>query len=570
MAAINLNGYVGFDSITQQIEKKLLKRGFQFNVIVVGQTGLGKSTLINTIFAAHLIDSKGRVNVDEPFRQTTEIQTVSHLIEENGIRLRLNIVDTPGYGDQVNNENCWEPIIKYIKDQHSAYLRKELTALRERYIQDTRIHCCLFFIAPTGHALKPIDIVVLKKLSEVVNVVPVIAKSDSLTLQERDAFKQRIKSELAHHNIKLYPYDSEELDENERNLNESIKSLIPFAIVGSEKNVIIDGKSVRGRRNRWGQFPRIGVAIGDQILDLSSISSLFEKHVPELKNPASVFSQSSLNLFMSLGKPIWQATRKFLQFILSADTPELRDNHELRVKAFIPQKDATLHLPATIGDYTDFYASKEHASNVGTMFRGKDNALMPNWIHLPVGYHGRASSIVLSGTNIKRPNGQRLIAKDQPPIFGPSLKLDYELEMAFFVGVGNELGEPIPIEQARNHIFGMVLMNDWSARDIQAWEYVPLGPFLGKNFGTSISPWVVTLEALEPFLVQGQQQTEDSRGSLLEITWNGQNEIEFEGDIKRKFIEDDDEVVLTGYCQGDGYLIGFGECAGKIISNRAK
>ncbi|CAG8439506.1 8533_t:CDS:10 [Diversispora eburnea] len=217
---VTLNNYVGFDSITNQIEKKLLKRGFQFNVIVVGQTGLGKSTLINTIFAAHLIDSKGRTSSEEPFRQTTEIQTVSHLIEENGIRLRLNIVDTPGYGDQVNNENCWEPIIKYIKDQHSAYLRKELTAMRERYIQDTRIHCCLFFISPTGHALKPIDIVVLKKLSEVVNVVPVIAKSDSLTMEERVAFKHR--------------------------------QMIPFAIVGSEKNVVIDGKSVRGRRNRWG------------------------------------------------------------------------------------------------------------------------------------------------------------------------------------------------------------------------------------------------------------------------------------------------------------------------------
>ncbi|CAG8807286.1 20123_t:CDS:2, partial [Dentiscutata erythropus] len=170
----------------------------------------------------------------------------------NGIRLRLNIVDTPGYGDQVNNENCWEPIIKYIKDQHSAYLRKELTAMRERYIQDTRIHCCLFFISPTGHALKPIDIVVLKKLSEVVNVVPVIAKSDSLTMEERVAFKRRIKSELGFHNIKLYPYDSDELDDTERNLNDSIKQIIPFAIVGSEKNVVIDGKSVRGRRNRWG------------------------------------------------------------------------------------------------------------------------------------------------------------------------------------------------------------------------------------------------------------------------------------------------------------------------------
>ncbi|CAG8603242.1 14504_t:CDS:10 [Cetraspora pellucida] len=203
---MTLNGYVGFDSITRQIEKKLLKRGFQFNVIVVGQTGLGKSTLINTIFAAHLIDSKGRTSAEEPFRQTTEIQTVSHLIEENGIRLRLNIVDTPGYGDQVNNENC----------------------------------------------LKPIDIVVLKKLSEVVNVVPVIAKSDSLTMEERVAFKRRIKSELAFHNIKLYPYDSDELDEHERALNDSIKQMIPFAIVGSEKNVVIDGKSVRGRRNRWG------------------------------------------------------------------------------------------------------------------------------------------------------------------------------------------------------------------------------------------------------------------------------------------------------------------------------
>ncbi|KAL7326361.1 cell division control protein, variant 2 [Mucor circinelloides] len=247
-----LEGYVGFDTITQQIEKKLLKRGFHFNVMVVGQSGLGKSTLVNTIFASHLIESKARLSADEPPRQTTEIQTVSHLIEENGVRLRLNIVDTPGYGDQVNNENCWEPIIKYIKDQHSAYLRKELTATRDRYIQDTRVHCCLFFIGPTGHALKPIDIVVLKKLSEVVNVVPVIAKSDSLTIDERAAFKQRIKAELVFHNIKLYPYESDEDDEQEQALNESIRELLPFAIVGSERNVVIDGKPVRGRKNRYG------------------------------------------------------------------------------------------------------------------------------------------------------------------------------------------------------------------------------------------------------------------------------------------------------------------------------
>jgi len=249
---IRASSYVGFDSITRQIERKLLKRGFQFNVIVVGQTGLGKSTLINTIFASHLIDSKGRLEADEPVRQTTDIHPVSHEISENGVRLRLNIVDTPGYGDVINNEGCWDPIIKYIKDQHSAYLRKELTAMRDRYITDTRIHCCLFFINPTGHSLRPIDIIVMKKLSEVVNVVPVIAKSDSLTPEERDAFKSRIRAELVHHNIRLYPFDTDENDEEELAQNDTIRSMIPFAVVGSERNVIIDGKPVRGRKNRWG------------------------------------------------------------------------------------------------------------------------------------------------------------------------------------------------------------------------------------------------------------------------------------------------------------------------------
>ena len=184
---------------------------------------MGKSTLINTIFASHLIDSKGRLHPEEPIRSTTEIQAVSHIIEENGVRLRLNIVDTPGYGDLVNNERCWDPIVKYIKDQHSAYLRKELTAQRERYLQDTRIHCCLFFIQPSGHGLKPIDIVVLKKLSEFVNVVPVIAKSDSLTLEERAAFKERIREEFSFHNLRMYPYDNEEHDQEEIALNAQIK-----------------------------------------------------------------------------------------------------------------------------------------------------------------------------------------------------------------------------------------------------------------------------------------------------------------------------------------------------------
>lgn len=251
-AEIRASSYVGFDSITQQIEHKLLKRGFQFNVIVVGPTGLGKSTLINTLFASHLMDTKGRFTADEPVRQTTEIQAVSHVIVENGVRLRLNIVDTPGYGDQVNNDGCWDAIIKYIKDQHSAYLRKELTAMRDRYIQDTRIHCCLYFINPTGHSLRPIDVIVMKKLSEVTNVVPVIAKSDTLTIEERDRFKLAIREELVHHNIRLYPFDTDEDDEEEIARNEEIRDTIPFAIVGSENSVIIDGKSVRGRKNRWG------------------------------------------------------------------------------------------------------------------------------------------------------------------------------------------------------------------------------------------------------------------------------------------------------------------------------
>ncbi len=247
-----LQSYVGFDSITKQIESKLLKRGFQFNVMVVGQTGLGKSTLINTLFAAHLIDTKGRFAADEVVRQTTEIHPVSHVIVENGVKLRLNIVDTPGYGDQVNNENCWDPIVKYIKDQHSAYLRKELTAMRDRYIVDTRIHCCLFFINPTGHGLRPIDVAVMKKLSDVVNVVPVIAKSDSLTMDERDLFKERIRAEMQYNNIRIYPFDNDEYEVEEQELNDRIRNLIPFAIVGSESTVVVDGKQVRGRKNRYG------------------------------------------------------------------------------------------------------------------------------------------------------------------------------------------------------------------------------------------------------------------------------------------------------------------------------
>ncbi|NXT13210.1 FAAA Fumarylacetoacetase, partial [Prunella fulvescens] len=249
---------------------------------------------------------------------------------------------------------------------------------------------------------------------------------------------------------------------------------------------------------------RLGVAIGDQILDLSVIKHLFNG--PALAKHQHVFDQPTLNAFMGLGWPAWTEARALLQKLLAAGEPTLRDNAELRRRAFVPQAAATMHLPAHIGDYTDFYSSRQHATNVGIMFRGKENALMPNWLHLPVGYHGRASSVVVSGTPIRRPVGQTKPDNDKPPVFGPCKRLDIELEMAFFVGPGNKFGEPIPISRAQEHIFGMVLMNDWSARDIQKWEYVPLGPFLSKSLGTTISPWVVTMEALMPFVLPNPVQ----------------------------------------------------------------
>ncbi|KAL3111556.1 hypothetical protein niasHT_016717 [Heterodera trifolii] len=250
---------------------------------------------------------------------------------------------------------------------------------------------------------------------------------------------------------------------------------------------------------------RIGVAIGAQILDLSVVKHLFTG--PLLSERQNVFSQATLNQFMGLSRQCWLEARLTLQSLLSNDNPMLRDDSELRERAFVAQSEATMHLPALIGDYTDFYSSIYHATNVGTMFRGKDNALMENWKWLPVAYHGRASSIVVSGTAVNRPWGQVKAEDDTQPNFVPSRLMDFELEMAFFVGgPGNALGTPIPIEKTEEHIFGMVLMNDWSARDIQKWEYVPLGPFLGKSFATTISPWVVTMEALRPFVVDNPSQ----------------------------------------------------------------
>lgn len=254
--------------------------------------------------------------------------------------------------------------------------------------------------------------------------------------------------------------------------------------------------------------PCIGVAIGDHVLDLRVLEDR-GMLAPKALAGRRIFSEPSLNSFMASGRAAWSETRQILARLLSHDEPSLRDDTELRDAALVPMSDVQMLLPADIGDYTDFYSSREHATNVGTMFRGPDNALLPNWLHLPVGYHGRASSIVVSGTDLHRPHGQSK-ADDAPPTaapsFGPSKMVDFELEMGYFVGPGNALGRPIPATEAMGHIFGLVLVNDWSARDIQKWEYVPLGPFLAKNFGTSISPWIVTLDALEPFRTAGPPQ----------------------------------------------------------------
>ena len=213
---------------------------------------------------------------------------------------------------------------------------------------------------------------------------------------------------------------------------------------------------------------------------------------------------------MGAGKEIWSSVRKQIQNLLNEKNSTLKDKVELRERVFYSQSEVSMHLPAQIGDYTDFYSSRQHATNVGTMFRDPDNALLPNWLHLPVGYHGRASSVVITGTPIFRPNGQTLPMGEAIPVFGPSRLMDFELEMGCFIGPGNELGEPISTDNAGDHLFGLVLVNDWSARDIQKWEYVPLGPFGAKNLATSISPWVIPFEALESFRIEDPILVDDN------------------------------------------------------------
>jgi fumarylacetoacetase len=250
--------------------------------------------------------------------------------------------------------------------------------------------------------------------------------------------------------------------------------------------------------------PGAGVAIGDYVLDLAYLHE--NGFLDGLGLPPKVFKQKELNNFLTLGRKKGGEVRQRISELLRHDNDELKSNVAARELSIVHKKEVVMQLPIRIGNYTDFYSSEEHAFNVGSMFRDPKNALLPNWKHLPVGYHGRASSIVVSGTAIHRPKGQIKPADSELPVFCPSQKLDFELEVAFITCSETKLGSSISIKDTEDHIFGLVLFNDWSARDIQQWEYVPLGPFLGKNFGSTMSPWIVTLDAMEPFRVKGPEQ----------------------------------------------------------------
>ncbi len=370
---------------------------------------------------------------------------------------------------------------------------------------------------------------------------------------------------------------------------------------------------------------RMGTAIGDMILDLKLSSDLgvFDEH---------------LNDFISLGKSITNNVRLIIQKELSDSSSVLKNQSNLLIK----QTDAEMHLPLKIGDYTDFYSSIEHATNIGSMFRDPSNPLLPNWKHIPVGYHGRASSIIVSGIDIYRPKGQVLLLDKKTPSFQLSSRVDFELEMGFIIGKNSNLGESISTSEAEDYIFGKVLFNDWSARDIQKWEYVPLGPFLGKSFASSMSPWVVTLEALDLFRIDGPEQNpkvlpylqykglknydinlevaiepdnskesivsssnfkymywnmsqqlahhtingcnlnigdlmasgtisgkdKGSYGSMLELSWGGKKPVILGDGNSRVFINDNDIVIMRGYCEKNGKRVGFGEVRTKLLGSK--
>jgi len=266
---------------------------------------------------------------------------------------------------------------------------------------------------------------------------------------------------------------------------------IPFGVFLTRENVVT-----------------VGTRIGNYAIDLGALQQL--NYFEDIELTDDMFMQDTLNDFISDGKKTWRLVRNRIAAIFDAKNPKLRDNEKHKKVVIFNIDEVEMQLPVLIGDYTDFYSSKEHATNVGMMFRDLENALLPNWLHLPVGYHGRSSSIIPSGIPVHRPMGQTLPAGETSPVFGPSRLIDFELETAFITTDVNVMGENIPIHEAEDYIFGMVLLNDWSARDIQKWEYVPLGPFLAKNFASSISPWIVTMDALEPFRTKSPKQEQCS------------------------------------------------------------
>jgi fumarylacetoacetase len=395
---------------------------------------------------------------------------------------------------------------------------------------------------------------------------------------------------------------------------------IPFGVFLTKENVVT-----------------VGTRIGDFAIDLGALQQLNYFEGIELTD--DMFMQDTLNDFISDGKKTWRLVRNRIADIFDAENPKLRDNKKQRDIVIFNMHEVEMQLPVLIGDYTDFYSSKEHATNVGKMFRDPENALLPNWLHIPVGYHGRSSTIVPSGIPVHRPMGQLMTDGATSPVFGPSRLIDFELETAFITTDANVMGENVPVHEAEDYIFGMVLLNDWSARDIQKWEYVPLGPFLGKNFATSISPWIVTMDALEPFRTKGPNQDPmplpylqqkgkhtfdinlevaiapenvtptvvsksnfkylywsmsqqlahhtsngcrvnsgdmmgsgtisgekpSSFGSMLELTWSGKNPIKLNDGTERKFINDNDTIIMTGFCENKEVRIGFGEVSSKLL-----
>ncbi|XP_028912649.1 septin-9 isoform X3 [Ornithorhynchus anatinus] len=245
-------GYVGIDAILEQMRRKAMKQGFEFNIMVVGQSGLGKSTLINTLFKSKVSRKSVQPSPEERIPKTIEIKSITHDIEEKGVRMKLTVIDTPGFGDHINNENCWQPIMRFINDQYEKYLQEEININRKKRIPDTRVHCCLYFIPATGHSLRPLDIEFMRRLSKVVNIVPVIAKADTLTLEERDYFKQRITADLLSNGIDVYPQKEFDEDSEDRIVNEKFREMIPFAVVGSDHEYQVNGKRVLGRKTKWG------------------------------------------------------------------------------------------------------------------------------------------------------------------------------------------------------------------------------------------------------------------------------------------------------------------------------